>query len=165
MTAQPELAQLDVAVRAVLARPGFAAEVERLTRELARGDEPFTWTTLELRALPPLPPAIRSGWIFVLRAGAGTGAHFHPNSVQHMVTVRGRGHSVVGGQRRPMLDFDAPAPAGQRWHVIPQGVPHEFFPEGEPMVVISFHTCTAEELEEVACGTGATRHYEAAGDP
>jgi len=160
MTAEGEIQGLDAAVRAVLARPDFAAEVERLTRELTSSSEPFTWTAIALSELPPLPPAIRSGWIFVLRADVGSGAHFHPNSIQHMAMVRGRGHSVVGGQRRPMLGFDAPAPAAARWHVIPQGVPHEFFPAGEPMVVVSFHTCSPEELEEVACGSGASRHYE-----
>jgi mannose-6-phosphate isomerase-like protein (cupin superfamily) len=161
MTAEGELLRLDAAVRAVLAGPDFAAEVERLAGELASSSEPFTWTAIELSGLPTLPPAIRSGWIFVLRADAGSGAHFHPNSIQHMAMVRGRGHSVVGGRRRPMLGFDAGAPAAERWCVIPQGVPHEFFPAGEPMVVVSFHTCSPEELEEVACGTGVSRHYEA----
>ena len=160
MTVEGELLRLDDAVRAVLARPDFAAQVERLARELKSSSEPFTWTALALSELPTLPPAIRSGWIFVLRADAGSGAHFHPNSIQHMAMVRGRGDSVVGGQRRPMLGFDAPAPAAERWHVIPQRVPHEFFPAGEPMVVVSFHTCSPEELEEVACGSGASRHYE-----
>jgi len=27
-------------------------------------------------------------------------------------------------------------------------------------VVVSFHTCEADELEEVACGTGESRLYE-----
>ena len=43
---------------------------------------------------------------------------------------------------------------------IGEGVPHEFFPEGEDMVVVSFHTCAAHELEEVACETGESRLYE-----
>jgi len=46
------------------------------------------------------------------------------------------------------------------WYVIDEGVPHEFFPEEEDMVVVSFHTCEAHELEEVACGTGESRLYE-----
>ena len=33
-------------------------------------------------------------------------------------------------------------------------------PEGEDMVVVSFHTCEANELEEVSCETGEKRMYE-----
>jgi hypothetical protein len=40
-----------------------------------------------------------------------------------------------------------------------EGVHHEFFPEETEMVVVSFHTCEARELEEVACGSGAERLY------
>jgi hypothetical protein len=47
-----------------------------------------------------------------------------------------------------------------KWYVIPQGEPHEFTPEGEDMTVVSFHTCEAHELEEIACETGGTRIYE-----
>jgi hypothetical protein len=35
-----------------------------------------------------------------------------------------------------------------------QRVPHEFFPEKENLVVVSFHTCEASELKEVSCETG-----------
>ena len=52
---------------------------------------------------------------------------------------------------------------GEKWYVIGEGVPHEFFPEGEDMAVVSFHTCAAEELEEVASGSGARRIYELPG--
>jgi hypothetical protein len=48
------------------------------------------------------------------------------------------------------------------WLVIGKGVHHEFFPEEEDMIVVSFHTTAASELEEVACETGEKRRYEAA---
>jgi hypothetical protein len=45
------------------------------------------------------------------------------------------------------------------WYVIPEGTPHEFFPAAQDVVVVSFHTCTSDELEEVSCDSGATRTY------
>src|SRR5437763_16910027 len=38
-----------------------------------------------------LPQGIRSGWIFILRAGADTGPERHPNSHQRMMTLEGNG--------------------------------------------------------------------------
>jgi len=46
------------------------------------------------------------------------------------------------------------------WYVIPEGVPHEFFPVGRDLVVVSFHTCESDELQEIRCDSGATREYE-----
>jgi hypothetical protein len=46
------------------------------------------------------------------------------------------------------------------WYVIHEGVPHEFFPSGTDVVVVSFHTCASDELEEISCDSGATRNYE-----
>jgi len=81
-----------------------------------------------------------------------------------MVMIRGQGTSAVGGVRKRMLRFGAAgASPADTWFVIDEGVPHEFFPEGEDMVVVSFHTCDAEELEEIAWGTGTSRVYESGG--
>lgn len=46
------------------------------------------------------------------------------------------------------------------WYLIGKGVHHEFFPEETDMIVVSFHTCEAIELEEVACEAGERRLYE-----
>jgi hypothetical protein len=46
------------------------------------------------------------------------------------------------------------------WYVIPEGMPHEFFPTEQDMVVLSFHTCASDELEEISCNSGTTRNYE-----
>jgi hypothetical protein len=60
-----------------------------------------------------------------------------------------------------MIQFAKPqASLAEVWYVIGEGVPHEFFPEQEEMIVVSFHTCEANELEEVACETGGKRLYE-----
>jgi hypothetical protein len=156
-----DLALLDAAVVALVRQPGFAERLERLGGELRQSPEPFVWAVVEPDSLgSPLPAVIRSCWIFVLRPGVGSGCHVHPNSVQHMVMIRGQGASEVGGVRRPMPRFGAAGvtPA-EAWFVIGEGVPHEFFPEGDDMVVVSFHTCAAEELEEIAWRTGASRVY------
>ncbi|HEU5240122.1 MAG TPA: hypothetical protein VFU37_23510, partial [Pyrinomonadaceae bacterium] len=56
--------------------------------------------------------------------------------------------------------FGSTNPVEETWDVIGKGVPHEFFPEKEDMTVVSFHTCEADQLEEVSCDTGEKRLYE-----
>ncbi len=158
-----DLRRLDAAVGHLLAEVSFAATLASLREELARSTETFVWTTLHLSAIPvELPDAIESGWVFHLRKDVPSGAHYHPNSVQHMVIVAGQGVSEIGGERRPAVPFTSSAPVEDRWLVIGQGVAHEFTPVAGDMTVISFHTCTAEELEEVDCESGGVRHYEGA---
>jgi quercetin dioxygenase-like cupin family protein len=147
-----DLEALGRAARALLRQDGIADTIARLKAELPRTEEPFVWSQVDLAAVGPLLPAvIRSGWLFVLRRDAPSGAHHHPNSVQHMLVVEGACRAHVGGAWRQL--------APQEWAVIPAGVPHEFIPAGQDMVVLSFHTCAAEELEEVSAATGATRQY------
>jgi len=99
--------------------------------------------------------------VFVLKKDVPSGCHYHPNSIQHMVTVEGEGTSRVGGVSRQMRRLDEPdCSLDDIWYVIPEGVQHEFFPAGADVVVISFHTCESEELEEISCDSGATRIYE-----
>ena len=77
-----------------------------------------------------------------------------------MVMIEGQGQSSVGNLRKEMVRFGTPGqPLETVWYVINEGVPHEFFPEEAEMVVVSFHTCEARELEEVACESGAERLY------
>ena len=112
------------------------------------------------RSARPLPEKIKSGWIFVLKKNVSSGCHFHPNSVQHMATIKGRGMSKVAGEYKPLVQFGSDVSPVDEWVVIDENVPHEFFPEEENMVVVSFHTCEASELEEVGCNTGEKRLYE-----
>jgi quercetin dioxygenase-like cupin family protein len=152
MTTPAQLEQLSQAVQTLLARQDIKDTIARLKREVPDTADTFVWATIPLPAPGVVLPAhILSGWIFVLKADTPSGAHQHPNSVQHMLMLEGRGRSRVGDQEEPLR--------ASRWVVIPEGVGHEFFPEGDAMVVMSFHTCVAEELEEVAVGTGASRHY------
>ena len=111
---------------------------------------------------------IKSSWIFVLRAGANTGAERHPNSHQRMMSFQGSGDmQVQAGSSAPnnegwqsnMLISDSDAPLEKRWISIPQNLWHRpiISKEGDWMVV-SFHTVPAEELiEERPEGSGEDR--------
>ena len=68
--------------------------------------------------------------------------------------------SKVAGECKPLVQFGSDVSPVDEWVVIDENVPHEFFPEEENMVVVSFHTCEASELEEVGCNTGEKRLYE-----
>ena len=155
------LQKLNEAVEWIVRQKTFSETVDGLKNELSRSEEPFVWSVLDLVTVScALPERIKSVWVFVLKRDVSSGCHYHPNSVQHMVMIEGRGQSCVGNIRKEMIRFGTPdQPPEAVWHVINEGVPHEFFPEETEMVVVSFHTCEARELEEVACGSGAERLY------
>jgi hypothetical protein len=157
-----DLEKLSAAVEWLLRQESFSSAVWRLRGELSGSQEPFVWTTIALDTIRvALPATIKSCWIFLLKRDVPSGSHHHPNSIQHMVTLNGQGRSNVGGIERTMIPFgSARHSIEEKWHVIGEGIPHEFFPESEDMAVVSFHTCAAAELEEIATGSGARRTYE-----
>jgi mannose-6-phosphate isomerase-like protein (cupin superfamily) len=157
-----DLLKLNDAVRELIKRPATHDLIDNLKRQLQNTPEPFVWSTIDLESITtPIPEAIKSCWVFVLKQDVPSGCHYHPNSIQHMVTVEGEGTSRVGGVSRQMRRLDEPDYSlDDIWYVIPAGVPHEFFPTGAAVVVVSFHTCESEALEEISCDSGATRIYE-----
>ena len=167
MPAEPELVadyvpQLNEAVAQLITRSEIHNLVDSLKKQLPQTSEPFVWSTLDLQSIsPPLPDRIKSCWIFVLKKDVPSGCHYHPNSIQHMVMIEGEGTSKVGAESRQMKLFAEPnCSLDDIWFVIPESVPHEFFPKRRDMVVVSFHTCASDELEEISCDSGATRNYE-----
>ena len=156
------LASLDRAVASLLKQAPIRESIARLKGELQACPEPFVWVTLDCTPLVGiLPRQILSAWIFVLRKDVWSGAHFHPNSIQHMVVVEGRGRSKIAGDEKPMVPYGTPGhPPEAAWQVIDKNVAHEFLPEASDMVVISFHTCPPDELLEIESGTGHARVYE-----
>ena len=156
------LSQLNEAVKELIAQPVTSDMIETLKHDLQGTSEPFVWSTIDLQSITaPLPAAIKSCWIFALKKDVPSGCHYHPNSIQHMVTIEGGGTSSVGGVSRQMRRFGEPdCSLNDTWYVIREGVQHEFFPSGTDVVVVSFHTCEADELEEISCDSGATRIYE-----
>jgi mannose-6-phosphate isomerase-like protein (cupin superfamily) len=156
------LQQLNDAVAQLVTRAAIRSAVDTLKVQLQDTAEPFVWSTIDLQSVTtPLPDDIKSGWIFVLKKDVPSGCHFHPNSIQHMVVIEGEGTSKVGAVASEMKRFDEQDQAlEETWYVIPEGVPHEFFPGGTDVVVVSFHTCDSDELEEISCDSGAARNYE-----
>ena len=145
--------------------------VERVRTELARNKKAqMTWEPIPLTIYGgALPSGIRSSWVFVLRAGAATGAERHPNSHQRMMSFEGAGdlqvrarHGTSPSIRRTgladgsevqwqsnFLVSDPDAPLERRWISIPRNVWHQVVvPEGPDWVVVSFHTVPPEELIE-----------------
>jgi hypothetical protein len=157
-----DLQELHTAVESLLQQASFTRTVEGLKMELSASPEPFVWSTVPLDSIGfEVPAVIKSCWIFLLKKDVPSGCHTHPNSVQHMAVINGTGRSEVGGVSRPMVPIGSDRYSlEEKWHIIGHSVPHEFFPEGEDMAVVSFHTCDAAELQEISCETGASRHYK-----
>src|SRR5437660_10142124 len=87
------LESLDAALQSGSVRDHIRSVVVRVSKALSRKkDALMSWEPVPLHIFPPtLPPEIRSAWVFVLRAGADTGAERHPNSHQRMMSCEGSG--------------------------------------------------------------------------
>src|SRR5213596_604312 len=123
------LEALDMALRSDSVREHIRSVVVRVREQLARRKdalmslEPFPLDVLATA----LPPEIRSAWVFVLRAGADTGAERHPNSHQRMMSFEGNGDLQTGepGQwQSHLLIGDREAPLERRWISIPRNIWH-----------------------------------------
>jgi hypothetical protein len=148
------LESLDVLLELDGVRAAIDPIVERVERNLAQDEGAvMAWEPIPLAIYgESVPPSIRSSWVFILRKGATTGAERHPNSIQRMMSYRGRGDIQTGGPGRwlshplvaePNADFD------RRWHSIPINVWHQcVVPTVANWVVVSFHTVPAEDLIE-----------------
>jgi hypothetical protein len=145
---------LDRALRPESVRTTIRSIVVRVREQLARGEETLmSWEPFPLEILATtLPPEIRSGWVFVLRAGADTGAERHPNSHQRMMSFEGSGDFQTGepgNWQSNVLVSDPGAPLERRWISIPANVWHRpLINAGSHWAVVSFHTVRAEELIE-----------------
>ena len=156
------LPALSEAVAWIIAEPNTHALIHALKEEIKQTPEPFVWAVLDLQTISGyLPDNIKSCWIFALKKDTPSGCHYHPNSIQHMAMIEGEGTAKIGSSTSEMKRLDAAnGSLPDVWYVIDEGVPHEFFPRRSDMVVISFHTCAANELEEISCDSGVTRIYE-----
>jgi hypothetical protein len=163
MTVSDYLPQLSEAVARIIAEPNTPALIDALKDKLKQTPEPFVWAVLDLQTTSgQLPDNIKSCWIFVLKQDTPSGCHYHPNSIQHMAMIEGEGTAKIGLSTSEMKRWGAAnGSLPDVWCVIDEGVPHEFVPRRSEMVVISFHTCEADELEEISCDSGLTRIYEA----
>jgi hypothetical protein len=148
------LESIDTILRSDTVREQIHPIIERVRAELARKkDALMTWEPIPLIVFGrALPREIRSAWVFVLRAGADTGAERHPNSHQRMMTFEGSGNmrtQECGKWQSNVLISNPEAPLEQRWISIPPNVWHRPVVGAEAdWTVVSFHTVPAEELIE-----------------
>jgi hypothetical protein len=147
------LESIDTVLQSEAVRSRIRPVVGRVRAELARKKEAvMTWEPIPLTVFGgALPGEIQSAWVFVLRAGADTGAERHPNSHQRMMSFEGSGDMKTGEQEQwqsNVLISDDRAPLEQRWISIPQNVWHRPVVGGDDWVVVSFHTVPAAELIE-----------------
>jgi len=164
MTSQQKcrLGELDRVLHVRKVRVQISPIITRVQAELARKSEALmTWEPIPLELFGgALSAEIRSGWIFVLRAGADTGPERHPNSHQRMMSFQGKGDIRIKHDGRWHSNFliSEPAPIERRWISIPPNVWHRPVVGKEAnWVVVSFHTVLAEELiEERPSPTGSS---------
>jgi hypothetical protein len=148
------LESIDTILRSESVREQIRLIIERVRAELKHNkDALMTWEPIPLTVFGrALPRDIRSAWVFVLRAGADTGAEPHPNSHQRMMSFEGSGDMQTGepGQwQSNVLVSNNEAPLEQRWISIPQNVWHRPVVGADAdWTVVSFHTVPAEELIE-----------------
>jgi hypothetical protein len=163
------LETLDAALRSESVREHIRSVVIRVRDQLSRRkDALMSWEPFALEVLTArLPAEIRSAWVFVLRAGADTGAERHPNSHQRMMSFEGSGDLQTGepgNWQSNVLASDPDAPLERRWISIPPNVWHRPVIDAEAdWAVVSFHTVPAEELIEERLDDsreGATRQMK-----
>jgi hypothetical protein len=154
------LVGLDQILRSEKVRTLIRPVVERVHARLARETGALmAWEPIPLTIYGGvLPAAIKSSWVFVLRAGANTGAERHPNSHQRMMSFQESGDMQVQaassapnneGWQSNKLISDSDAPLEKRWISIPQNIWHQpVISKEADWVVVSFHTVPAEELIE-----------------
>jgi len=148
------LETLDTVLRSDKVREHIRSVVARVRDQLAsRKEALMCWEPIPLDLIAtPLPPEIRSAWVFVLRAGANTGAEKHPNSHQRMMSFEGSGDFQTGEPGKwdsNVLVSDPDAPLERRWISIPPNVWHRPLIDAEAdWAVVSFHTVRAEDLIE-----------------
>ena len=159
------LQQLDKIVHSEEVHAHILPIAKRVREELAqKSDALMTWEPIALETFgSDLPPAIQSGWVFVLRAGVDTGAERHPNSHQRMMTFGGTGDMKIDAKGTPneveaeseiawhshVLVSDRAAALERRWISIPKNIWHRpVIPKDGDWIVVSFHTVAAGELIE-----------------
>ncbi len=170
------LVALDQTLRSEKVQKLIRPVMERVRAKLSRETTALmVWEPIPLATYGgAFPGAIKSSWVFVLRAGANTGAERHPNSHQRMMSFQGSGDMQVQDQDPPndearmtndevrgekaelsgnwksnLLISDPGVPLEKRWISIPQNVWHQpVISKEADWVVVSFHTVPAEELIE-----------------
>jgi hypothetical protein len=156
-----ELKKLSSMVESLLKDDKIIKIIENLKMKIKDSDEPFIWNNIDENYFhEQVPLDIKSGWIFALKKDTPSIQHYHPNSVQHTVMIEGKGKVRIGDWMKELEKFKPYISSGNDiWYIIDKNIPHEFFPQEEDMVVISFHTCASKDLIEIKCANHKTRKY------
>jgi len=159
------LLSLDIALQDEAVRNTIDEIVERVERDLEnKPDAALAWEPIPLQAYRlRLPEEIRSSWVFILRAGAVTGAERHPNSHQRMLSYRGNGdfQTRTGEDwESHHLRSDQDAPLAERWISIPPNAWHQGVVAEAHWVVVSFQTAWVDELIEERPDTEHEGQYQ-----
>jgi len=134
------LESLDALLHEKAIRARIHPIVQQVGRNLARDPTArMAWQPIPLAVYgDALPPPIQSSWVFILRAGATTGAERHPNSHQRMTSFQGSGDMQTGGDGRWQSNILVSAPDTDfehRWISIPPNVWHQVVvPTGDDWV-------------------------------
>jgi hypothetical protein len=147
------LEALDNALQSNVVRARIDRIVEQVANKLAGvRTASMAWEPIPLSVYDrALPPTVRSSWVFILRAGAITGAERHPNSHQRMMSYQGIGDLQTGGDghwQSNLIRSEHDAPLEERWLSVPPNVWHQAVVPDCDWVVVSFHTVPAHELIE-----------------
>ena len=130
------LPRLNELVHTSLAMTTVAETLRRVTQQLAASGALMAWEVVPRDDFGEgLPRSIRSCWIFVIRAGATTGAERHPNSHQRSFSLIGSGTFELrdGPEWRshPLASAER-ANLEQRWVSIPASTWHRLLVGSEP---------------------------------
>ncbi len=152
VSTDPILRALEEVVRTESLRATVTETLDRVDQRLRVTGAVMEWDVVPLDTFGArLPESIRSCWVFVIRAGAATGAERHPNSHQRSLSLIGSGTFEMrdgGAWRAHPLSSLKQASLEQRWVSIPPSTWHRLFVGEVPWGMLSFHTVAAEELIE-----------------
>ena len=150
--------ELNNFINELINRPEFDVMVSELKKKLRNSKHPYVWKRIIFPDMKTsLPLELKSNWIFVLKENVPSESHYHPNSTQHMAILEGTGKAIIGNQSLVLENYDPNKK--ESIYVINENQPHEFFPVNEDIVVLSFHTCNAEDLIEINLKEGTERKY------
>ena len=129
--------------------------VERVESRLTEQPQSrMAWEPIPLEIYGhPIAAEIRSSWVFILRAGTASGAERHPNSIQRVMSYRGKGDLQTTPQLDALwtshfLQCDSRLPPQRRWLTVPANVWHQAVVAEDHWIVVSFHTAKPDELIE-----------------
>jgi hypothetical protein len=148
----PVVAALNEVVRSNSAAAIIGTTLQQVLQQLAASANLMAWEVVPLSAFAGcLPDSIRSCWIFVIRAGAATGAERHPNSHQRSLSLIGSGTfelRVGTNWHSHLLKSTDRASVEQRWVSIPPSTWHRLVVGSEAWGMLSFHTVAPNALIE-----------------